>query len=140
MARGPLLPQLCISLCTFVLLFAYYASCFNLFDAAPQEFHLGDPLMVKVKELTSTKTQLPYSYYSLPYCRPAQILDSAETLGKVLEGELIQNSPFLFRMGVSQKCQVVCRIVLDAKAAEDIKEKIEDEYQDFGQIFPWLFL
>ncbi|MED6107347.1 Transmembrane 9 superfamily member 10 [Stylosanthes scabra] len=129
MARGLLLPQLCILLCTFFLLFAYYASCFNLFDVAPQDFHQGDPLMVKVKELTSTKTQLPYSYYSLPYCRPPQILDSAETLGKVLEGELIQNSLFQFRMREPQKCKVVCRVVLDAKAAKDIKEKIEDEYR-----------
>ncbi|XP_072062333.1 transmembrane 9 superfamily member 10-like [Arachis hypogaea] len=127
MARGTLLPQLCISLCTFVLLFAYHASCFYLFDVAPQDFHKGDPLMVKVKELTSTKTHLPYSYYSLPYCHPDQVVDSAETLGEVIQGELIQNSPYLFRMREPQKCKIVCRIVLDTKTAKEFKEKIEDD-------------
>jgi hypothetical protein len=35
-----------------------------------------DPLAVKVSQLSSTKTQLPYSYYSLPFCRPDAIVDT----------------------------------------------------------------
>ena len=50
--------------------------------------------MVKVNKLASTKTQLPYSYYSIPYCRPDKIVDSAEMLGEVLRGDRIQNSPY----------------------------------------------
>lgn len=48
-----------------------------------------------MNKLTSTKTQLPYSYYSLPYCRPDQIVDSAENLGEVLRGDRIENSPYV---------------------------------------------
>lgn len=55
----------------------------------------GDALQVKVNKLTSTKTQLPYSYYSLPYCRPAKIQDSAENLGEVLRGDRIENSLYV---------------------------------------------
>lgn len=55
----------------------------------------GDELKVKVNKLTSTKTQLPYSYFSLPYCRPKKIVDSAENLGEVLRGDRIENSPFV---------------------------------------------
>lgn len=58
----------------------------------------GDDLKVKVNKLTSTKTQLPYSYYSLPYCKPGQILDSAENLGEVLRGDRIENSPYVVRL------------------------------------------
>lgn len=54
----------------------------------------GDPLNPKVNKVTSTKTQLPYSYYSLPYCRPEHIVDSAENLGEVLRGDRIENSPY----------------------------------------------
>lgn len=54
----------------------------------------GDPLTVKVNKLTSIKTQLPYSYYSLPYCTPDTIVDSAENLGEVLRGDRIENSPY----------------------------------------------
>jgi len=52
----------------------------------------GDQLQVKVNKLTSTKTQLPYSYYSLPYCTPEKIQDSTENLGEVLRGDRIENS------------------------------------------------
>lgn len=54
----------------------------------------GDILKVKVNKLSSTKTQLPYLYYSIPYCRPQQIVDSAENLGEVLRGDRIENSPY----------------------------------------------
>jgi len=54
-----------------------------------------DPLLVKVNKLTSTKTQLPYSYYSLPFCKPNTIVDSAENLGEVLRGDRIENSPYV---------------------------------------------
>ena len=53
-----------------------------------------DPLLVKVNKLTSIKTQLPYSYYSLPFCKPDTIVDSAENLGEVLRGDRIENSPY----------------------------------------------
>ena len=50
---------------------------------------------MKVNKLTSTKTQLPYSYYSLPFCKPDTIVDSAENLGEVLRGDRIENSPYV---------------------------------------------
>ena len=54
----------------------------------------GDKVVLKVNKLTSTKTQLPYEYYSMPYCRPEKIMPSAENLGEVLRGDRIENSPF----------------------------------------------
>ncbi|KAD0059715.1 hypothetical protein E3N88_44852 [Mikania micrantha] len=89
----------------------------------------GDKLRVKVNKLASTKTQLPYSYYSIPYCRPDKIVDSAENLGEILRGDRIENSPFEFQMLVPQICNVVCRLVLNEKTAKEFKEKIDDEYK-----------
>lgn len=118
----------------------------------------GDELYVKVNKLTSTKTQLPYSYYSIPYCRPKKIVDSAENLGEVLRGDRIENSPYVvsfylqfnqslavvinlwlltfclidslqFKMREPQMCNVICRLTLDAKTAKAFKEKIDDEYR-----------
>jgi hypothetical protein len=43
----------------------------------------GDAVGVKVQKLSSTKTQLPYEYYSLPFCKPAEIVNSVENLGEV---------------------------------------------------------
>ncbi|KAK4422344.1 Transmembrane 9 superfamily member 8 [Sesamum alatum] len=112
-----------------IVLFSDNARCFYLPGVAPQDFEKGDPLNVKVNKLTSIKTQLPYSYYSMPFCRPNTIIDSTENLGEVLRGDRIENSPYVFRMREPQMCNVVCRLTFDAKTAKDFKEKIEDEYR-----------
>lgn len=54
----------------------------------------SDPLYVKVNKLSSTKTQLPYDYYFLKYCKPKKILNNAENLGEVLRGDRIENSVY----------------------------------------------
>ncbi|GFP81461.1 transmembrane 9 superfamily member 8 [Phtheirospermum japonicum] len=112
-----------------VLLFTDNALCFYLPGVAPEDFQKGDPLNVKVNKLTSIKTQLPYSYYTLPFCRPSSIIDNRENLGEVLRGDRIENSPYEFKMREPQMCNVVCRFTLDAKSAKEFKEKIEDEYR-----------
>ncbi|XP_062078429.1 transmembrane 9 superfamily member 9-like [Humulus lupulus] len=126
MARGTLAFQLWICLCALLLC---HVHCFYLPGVAPQDFQKGDSLKVKVNKLTSTKTQLPYSYYSLPYCTPKQIVDSAENLGEVLRGDRIENSPYEFKMREPQMCNILCRITLNAKTAKAFKEKIDDEYR-----------
>ncbi|XP_030456405.1 transmembrane 9 superfamily member 8-like [Syzygium oleosum] len=115
-----------ISVC--VLLFVH-ARSFYLPGVAPQEFKKGEALTVKVNKLTSTKTQLPYTFYSLDYCRPPKIIDSAENLGEVLRGDRIENSPYEFKMREPQMCNILCRRTLNAKTAKDFKEKIDDEYR-----------
>ncbi|XP_052879973.1 transmembrane 9 superfamily member 8-like isoform X2 [Gossypium arboreum] len=111
------------------LFLIHAAHCFYLPGVAPEDFQKGDPLKVKVNKLTSIKTQLPYSYYSLPFCPPEKIVDSAENLGEVLRGDRIENSPYVFKMREPHMCTVLCRITLDAKTAKLFKEKIDDEYR-----------
>ena len=62
---------------------------------APQK----DLILLKVNKLSSVKTQLPYEYYSLPYCRPEKIIPFAENLGEVLRGDRIENS--LYQVGLA---------------------------------------
>ncbi|KAJ7979606.1 Transmembrane 9 superfamily member [Quillaja saponaria] len=126
MSGEPLARHIWISMC---LLLVVHGRCFYLPGVAPEDFVKGDLLKVKVNKLTSTKTQLPYSYYSLPYCRPDKIFDSAENLGEVLRGDIIENSPYVFKMREPQMCNIVCHITLNAKTAKDFKEKIDDEYR-----------
>lgn len=57
-------------------------------------FEQHDPLYVKVNKLSSTKTQLPYDYYFLKYCKPSKIVNNAENLGEVLRGDRIENSVY----------------------------------------------
>ena len=47
-----------------------------------------------VSKLTSTKTQIPYEYYSLPYCHVKNKDLQAENLGQVISGDKIENSVY----------------------------------------------
>ncbi|KAF3970390.1 hypothetical protein ACB098_01G098800 [Castanea mollissima] len=119
-----------LSAISAILLLLFHGGlCFYLPGVAPEDFVKGDSLNVKVNKLTSIKTQLPYTYYSLPYCKPKKIVDSAENLGEVLRGDRIENSPYEFKMREPQMCNIACRITLDAKSAKEFKEKIADEYR-----------
>jgi transmembrane 9 superfamily protein 2/4 len=88
-------PLLLLLVVVMVLAGAGAARGFYLPGVAPRDFRKKDQLAVKVNQLSSIKTQLPYSYYSLPFCRPATIVDSAENLGEVLRGDRIENSLYV---------------------------------------------
>ncbi|RCV22133.1 hypothetical protein SETIT_4G196200v2 [Setaria italica] len=111
-----------------VLACAGAARGFYLPGVAPADFRKNDLLAVKVSQLSSIKTQVPYSYYSLPFCRPDTIVSSAENLGEVLRGDRIENSPYVFEMMEPKLCQIACKIVLSQEGAKDFKEKIDDSY------------
>ena len=57
------------SLMTLVILIKL-ASGFYVPGVAPTDFRKGDKITVKSIKMTSSKTQLPYEYYSLPFCLP----------------------------------------------------------------------
>uniref|UniRef100_A0A7N0V454 Transmembrane 9 superfamily member n=2 Tax=Kalanchoe fedtschenkoi TaxID=63787 RepID=A0A7N0V454_KALFE len=78
--------------------------------------------------MTSTTTQIPLSYYSLPHCRPERIVETPQNLAQVLQGDYSQNSLYKFKMLESERCKVVCQVKLDAKSAMEFKEKIEQGY------------
>ena len=40
---------------------------------APMDYNKNDPVDIKAVKLTSDKAQLPYEYYSLPFCKPKGI-------------------------------------------------------------------
>lgn len=79
----------------FLLKHIHMTPCFGRVTFFFFNFLQGDPLNVKVNKLTSIKTQLPYSYYTIPFCRPKSIIDSRENLGEVLRGDRIENSPYV---------------------------------------------
>jgi transmembrane 9 superfamily protein 2/4 len=77
----------------------------HLPGVAPQNFVDLEDVPLKVNKLTSVHTQLPYLYYSLPFCTPKKIIDSAENLGEILRGDRIENSEY-------SVCTVSHRLVL----------------------------
>ncbi|KAM3212340.1 hypothetical protein ACQJBY_065427 [Aegilops geniculata] len=127
--RGRLLLLPLLLVAASVCLVSTPARAFYLPGVAPRDFQKDDDLQVKVNKLSSIKTQLPYDYYFLDYCKPEAIKNSAENLGEVLRGDRIENSVYNFKMRRDESCKVVCRTKLSAEAAKNFREKIDDEYR-----------
>jgi len=104
------------------------AVAFYLPGVAPREFDDGAPVNLKVNKLTSSKTQLPYSYYRLPYCKPETIIDKVENLGEILTGDMIESSAYEIKALVNESCKVVCKQKLQADDKNKFRSMIEDEY------------
>ncbi len=92
-----------------LLLVAQVARGFYLPGVAPRDYLPGERVDLKVNKLTSTKTQLPYEYYMVPFCQPDTLETVAENLGEVLRGDKIMNSNYELKMGVEETCKILCR-------------------------------
>ena len=59
--------------------------------------------------MVSSETELPYNYYSLPFCKPAEgVRKSINSVnpGTILMGSRIENSPYNFSMLVSSRTEL----------------------------------
>ena len=89
-----------------------------------------DSIFAKVNSLTSIETELPFSYYSLPYCQaPEGIKKSAENLGELLMGDQIDNSPYRFRMNVNETVYLCTTQPLKENEVKLLKQRTRDLYQ-----------
>ncbi|KAL1515628.1 hypothetical protein AB1Y20_002246 [Prymnesium parvum] len=102
---------------------------FYLPGVAPRDYAPGERVELKVNKLTSTKTQLPYEYYSLPFCQPSTVENVAENLGEVLRGDRIMNSNYELKMGVEETCKILCRKELTNTEVKEFTTRIEEDYR-----------
>lgn len=104
---------------------------FYLPGSYPHKHVVGGLLSVKVNSLTSIDTEMPFSYYSLPFCQPpGGVKDSAENLGELLMGDRIENSPYRFKMFTNESDIYLCKV--DSLSADQFKiltERIDEMYQ-----------
>ncbi|KAJ1699817.1 hypothetical protein LUZ63_008329 [Rhynchospora breviuscula] len=90
----------------------------------------GEAIFAKVNSLTSIETELPYSYYSLPYCTPKEgIKKSAENLGELLMGDQIDNSPYRLRVNFNESVYVCTTAPLTQEQATLMKQRTRQMYQ-----------
>ncbi|XP_040996804.1 transmembrane 9 superfamily member 11-like isoform X2 [Juglans microcarpa x Juglans regia] len=104
---------------------------FYLPGSYPHKYGVGDDLWVKVNSLTSIDTEMPFSYYSLPFCTPdGGIKDSAENLGELIMGDRIENSPYRFNMYKNETEIFLCKSdPLSAEKFNILKDRIDEMYQ-----------
>ncbi|KAJ6632917.1 Transmembrane 9 superfamily member 4 [Pseudolycoriella hygida] len=109
--------------------------CFYVPGVAPVEFIKGQKIDVKAVKMTSTRTQLPYEYYSLKFCLPKNgtLVYKSENLGEVLRGDRIVNTPYDVRMAEDINCKLLCNakdrpINWDLEQSQKVAERIRHEY------------
>ncbi|KAJ7525707.1 hypothetical protein O6H91_17G062400 [Diphasiastrum complanatum] len=113
-----------------VLGFFNLAHGFYLPGSYLHAYQQGVELWVKVNSITSVETELPYSYYSLPFCEPLDgVRKSVENLGELLTGDDIENSPYRFHMNVDESNIVLCSRALSERDVAHFKQRIDDLYQ-----------
>mmetsp|Transcript_42664 Transcript_42664/g.140169 ORF Transcript_42664/g.140169 Transcript_42664/m.140169 type:complete len:637 (-) Transcript_42664:372-2282(-) len=103
-------------------------AAFYLPGVAPHEYLDNEKVEIKVNKLSSTKTQLPYDYYSLPFCRPAEVVNKMENLGEVLHGSVIKNSAYDISMGKIE-FRVLCKRTLEPAEATLLHTRIRQDYR-----------
>lgn len=114
----------------FAFLFGQVCNGFYLPGSYMHTYSNGEPIYAKVNSLTSIETELPFSYYSLPYCKPlGGVKKSAENLGELLMGDQIDNSPYRFRMNKNETVFLCITTPLSENEVKLLKQRTRDLYQ-----------
>mmetsp|Transcript_29623 Transcript_29623/g.87605 ORF Transcript_29623/g.87605 Transcript_29623/m.87605 type:complete len:232 (-) Transcript_29623:112-807(-) len=102
----------------------------------PQEFREGDLLQANVNSLKSFETEMPFEYYTMPFCKPPEGVQRSKATtnpGTILEGLRIENSPYNFTMKVTQTAVPACAEgfypPLQEHEVKNLKEKIDEHYR-----------
>ncbi|XP_071725976.1 transmembrane 9 superfamily member 12-like [Rutidosis leptorrhynchoides] len=115
---------------TYVILVSHICNGFYLPGSYMHTYSTHDEIYAKVNSLTSIETELPFSYYSLPYCTPSGgVKKSAENLGELLMGDQIDNSPYRFRMNVNESVFLCTTRPLSEHEVKLLKQRTRDLYQ-----------
>ena len=137
-------PVMCLAVVVAVAVVAMAgsATAFYLPGVAPKEFKHGDDVALKHDTLTSMRTQLPYSYYELPFCSPVDagklgpdgkpikdIANHADNLGEVLGGTRMETSAYTLKFGEEARCSILCRKTYSAEDVEKLVDFMRKEYK-----------
>ncbi|XP_071725980.1 transmembrane 9 superfamily member 12-like [Rutidosis leptorrhynchoides] len=115
---------------TYVICVLHVCNAVDLSGSYMHTYVTGDELYAKVNSLTSIKTQIPFSYYSLPYCIPSMgIRKSEENIGQQLMGDQIYNSPYRFRMNVNESVFMCTTHPLNKHEVKLLTQRTRDMYQ-----------
>ncbi|KAM1010494.1 hypothetical protein ACFX2I_045883 [Malus domestica] len=113
-----------------LVVFVHTCNGFYLPGSYMHTYAKGQEITTKVNSLTSIETELPFSYYSLPYCKPPEgIKKSAENLGELLMGDEIENSAYRFNMNVNETRYLCTTDPLTEHDVKLLKQRTRDLYQ-----------
>ncbi|KAG8695865.1 hypothetical protein FRC08_007516 [Ceratobasidium sp. 394] len=115
------------------------SNAFYLPGTAPHDYHKDDPVPLYVNALTpmvidadsKLKSMINYDYYhpSFHFCQPKDgVKKQPESLGSILFGDRIFNSPIEFKMQRNESCTTICTATVPADGAKFINDRIREDY------------
>ncbi|KAG2193602.1 hypothetical protein INT47_012980 [Mucor saturninus] len=127
------LKQVAIALTAFPL----FCSAFYLPGVSPHDYEKGELVTLNVNTLSPSSSQqvksvISYDYYNekLHFCKPPKgMQEQAESLGSIIFGDRIFNSPFELKMQQDTACQLLCETEpIPADDAKFINKVVTDGY------------
>nr|VZI09525.1 unnamed protein product [Spirometra erinaceieuropaei] len=78
---------------------------------SPNEYNIGDDVPVRAVKLASPKTQLPYDYYHLHYCKPenGDFEYDSVNFGEIIHGDRIVTTAYKLQMKTDVSCRLACQ-------------------------------
>lgn len=134
-AKTPAMPRRVRSAATLfaftIALCVSVSSSFYLPGIAPKDYSAGEELDVMASKLTSPKNQLPYDYFSLPFCGSddkSSHRSKPVNLGQLLMGERMKPTDYKLNMRVPTQCSVLCSVKLNKYQVKLFERRINQEY------------
>ena len=104
--------MLLVVVCAFYLASTVNGSSVHLPGVTPYSYENNEEVILYVNKVASVKTQMPYDYYSLPFCKPMKTVASSENIGEVLSGDRNENSVYKLNMKQGKTCEVACAVAV----------------------------
>lgn len=123
-------PAVHLAACLLALYLCDGVGGFYIPGVAPTEYARGDRLELRAVKMTSVRTQLPYEYYTLPFCKPDSndVHYKSLNLGEVLRGDRIVNTPYMLHVMDNVPCQVLCETTFSPKDTKEVTYRISEDY------------
>jgi transmembrane 9 superfamily protein 2/4 len=112
-------------------LFALSSDAFYLPGMAAKHYSVGEKIELKVNTLFSNNSNVPYSHYDsrLQFCQPEGGPKAESTsLGSVLMGDRIFNSPFEITMLKNETCKKLCTTKYTTDNARFVNTLIKENH------------
>ncbi|KAG8913967.1 hypothetical protein FRC02_005223 [Tulasnella sp. 418] len=126
-----------------LLAFTSFANAFYLPGSAPRDYQRGEQVPVYVNALTPViaadaklKSMINYDYYNprFHFCQPPEgVKKQSESLGSILFGDRIFNSPYKISMLQNSTCNKLCEVKIPGEDAKFMNDRILED-----QAINWL--
>ncbi|KAI9780953.1 MAG: hypothetical protein M1839_006391 [Geoglossum umbratile] len=124
---------------TLLLLSPSLSSAFYLPGVAPTSYHIGHRVPLNVNHLTPSsipgadtiRSIVAFDYYNpvFNFCKPPNGTKYiSESLGSILFGDRISNSPYELYMGKNESCKALCEVNFEPDSSSFVNILIWDNY------------